>query len=352
MKLGLSRQPDQKPLHSSSGSFNVAKPRVFVTRLIPDAGLRKIKEHCDAEVWPEQLPPPAEVLRQKIASCDGLLSLLTDRIDGPLLDAAPRLKVVSNYAVGFNNIDVPAATARGICVGNTPGVLTDATADMAFCLLIAAARRVVEGHNYSVAGHWKTWEPLGHLGQDLAGRTVGIVGMGRIGFAMAQRCRGGWGMRVLYHDVYKNDKAETELGARQVDLETLLRESDFISVHTDLNEKTRGMFGAEQFRKMKPTAVFINTARGPLHDQKALYEALKAGTIFAAGLDVTDPEPPAADDPLLKLPNVVVAPHIASATVGTRNAMAEIAADNLLAGVSGQPLRAWVNPEVASQRRK
>jgi glyoxylate reductase len=330
----------------------VAKPRVFVTRLIPDAGLRKIKEHCDAEVWPEQLPPPAEVLRQKIASCDGLLSLLTDRIDGPLLDAAPRLKVVSNYAVGFNNIDVPAATARGICVGNTPGVLTDATADMAFCLLIAAARRVVEGHNYSVAGHWKTWEPLGHLGQDLAGRTVGIVGMGRIGFAMAQRCRGGWGMRVLYHDVYKNDKAETELGARQVDLETLLRESDFISVHTDLNEKTRGMFGAEQFRKMKPTAVFINTARGPLHDQKALYEALKAGTIFAAGLDVTDPEPPAADDPLLKLPNVVVAPHIASATVGTRNAMAEIAADNLLAGVSGQPLRAWVNPEVASQRRK
>jgi len=329
----------------------VAKPRVFVTRLIPDAGLRKIREHCDAEVWPEQMPPPSEVLRQKIASCDGLLSLLTDRIDGPLLDAAPRLKVVSNYAVGFNNIDVPAATARGICVGNTPGVLTDATADMAFCLLIAAARRVVEGHNYSVAGHWKTWEPLGHLGQDLAGRTVGIVGMGRIGFAMAQRCRGGWGMRVLYHDVYKNDKAETELGARQVDLETLLRESDFISVHTDLNEKTRGMFGAEQFRKMKPTAVFINTARGPLHDQKALYEALKAGTIFAAGLDVTDPEPPATDDPLLKLPNVVVAPHIASATVGTRNAMAEIAADNLLAGVSGQPLRAWVNPEVASRRR-
>ena len=330
----------------------MVKPKVFVTRIIPDAGLKKIKDQCDAEVWTDPLPPPAAVIRQKIAGCDGLVSLLTDKIDGPLLDAAPRLKVVSNYAVGFNNIDVPAATERGVCVGNTPGVLTDATADMAFCLLIAAARRVVEGHNYTVAGKWKTWEPLGHLGQDLAGRTLGIVGMGRIGFAMAQRCRGGWGMQVLYHDVYKSDRAEKELGARQVDFDTLLRESDFVSVHTDLNEKTRGLFGTETFRKMKRTAVFINTARGPLHDQKALYEALKSGTIFAAGLDVTDPEPPATDDPLLKLPNVVVAPHIASATVGTRNAMAEIAADNLIAGVTGQPLRAWVNPEVGPKRRK
>jgi glyoxylate reductase len=330
----------------------VVKPKVFVTRVIPDAGLKKIKELCDAEVWTDPLPPPAAVIRQKIPGCDGLLSLLTDKIDGPLLDIAPSLKVVSNYAVGFNNIDVPAATERGVCVGNTPGVLTDATADMAFCLLIAAARRVVEGHKYAVDGKWKTWEPMGHLGQDLAGRTLGIVGMGRIGFAMAQRCRGGWGMRILYHDVYKSDRAEKELAATQVDFDTLLRESDFISVHTDLNEKTRGLFGAEAFRKMKRTAIFINSARGPLHDQKALCEALRSGTIFAAGLDVTDPEPPAMDDPLLKLPNVVIAPHIASATVGTRNAMAEIAADNLIAGVTGQPLRAWVNPEVGPKRRK
>ena len=328
-----------------------AKPKVFVTRIIPDAGLRRIKEHCDAEVWPDPLPPPHDVLRQKVAGCHGLVSLLTDRIDGPLLDAAQRLKVVSNYAVGFNNVDIPAATARGVAVGNTPGVLTDATADMAFCLLIAAARRLVEGHAYSLSGKWKTWEPLGHLGQDLAGRALGIVGLGRIGQALAKRCRGGWDMNVIYHDVYRNEAAEKAIGARQVDFDTLLRESDFVSVHTDLNETTRGMFNAAAFAKMKRTAVLVNTARGPIIDQKALYEALKSGTIFAAGLDVTDPEPPDTNDPLLELPNAIIAPHIASATVGTRNAMAEICANNLIAGLTGQPLPAWVNPEVAHRRR-
>jgi len=329
-----------------------AQPKVFVTRRIPDAGLNRIREHCEAEIWPEPLPPPYDVLRSKVGVCDGLVSLLTDRIDAGLLDAAPRLKVVSNFAVGFNNIDVPAATARGIAVGNTPGVLTDATADMAFCLMIAAARRVVEGHQYTLSGQWKTWEPLGHLGQDLAGRVLGVVGMGRIGYALARRCRLGWDMQVLYCDVMRSEKAEKDLQARQVDFDTLLRESDFVSIHTDLNEKTRGMFGPEQFKKMKRTAVLINSARGPLVNQQALAEALKKGTIFAAGLDVTDPEPPSPDDPLLKLPNVVVAPHIASATVGTRNAMAQICADNLVAGVSGQKLPAWVNPEVESKRRQ
>jgi glyoxylate reductase len=328
------------------------KPKVFVTRIIPEAGLNPIKAACDAEVWADQLPPPYAVLRQKAAACEGLVSLLTDKIDAALLDAAPRLKVVSNYAVGFNNIDVPAATARGVAVGNTPGVLTDATADMAFCLLIAAARRVVEGHQYTCAGKWKTWEPLGHLGQDLAGRTLGVVGMGRIGYALARRCHAGWDMKVLYHDMYRSEKAEQDLGARRVDFDTLLRESDFVSVHTDLNEQTRGMFGAEQFKKMKRTAVLVNSARGPLVDQKALAAALKAGTIFAAGLDVTDPEPPAPHDPLLKLPNVVVAPHIASATVQTRDAMATICANNLIAGLTGQKLPAWVNPEVEVKRRK
>jgi glyoxylate reductase len=328
------------------------QPKVFVTRIIPETGLARIRAETDAEVWTDPLPPPAAVLKQKIAACDGLVSLLTDTLNGPVLDLAPRLKVISNYAVGFNNIDVAAATERGIAVGNTPGVLTDATADMAFCLLIAAARRVVEGHQYSLSGKWKTWEPLGHLGQDLQRRTVGIVGIGRIGYAMAKRCRFGWDMRVLYHDVRQSPQAETEMGAQRVDFDTLLRESDFISLHTDLNEQTRGMFGAEQFRKMKPTAILVNTARGPLVDQKALAEALKAKTIFAAGLDVTDPEPPAPDDPLLKLPNVVVAPHIASATVQTRDAMARICADNLLAGLRGEKLPAWVNPEVEVRRRK
>jgi glyoxylate reductase len=278
-----------------------AKPKVFVSRRIPDAGLARIREHCAAEVWPEQMPPPYDLLRQKVADCYGLVSLLTDRIDAPLMDAAPRLKVVCNYAVGFNNVDVGAATARGIAVGNTPGVLTDATADMAFCLLIAAARRVVEGHRYTQEGQWKTWEPLGHLGQDLVGRTLGVVGMGRIGYALAKRCRFGWDMQVLYHDVHRNDQAETELGALQVDLDTLLRQADFISVHTDLNERTRGLFNREQFRKMKPTVVFVNTARGPIVVEKDLIDALKNGVIF---------------------------------------------------GLRGEPLPCWDNPAVAGQRRR
>src|SRR6267154_176490 len=202
-------------IHIVAGNrFMAGKPKVLVTRKIPEAGLKKITDHCDAEVWPEQMPPPYEVLRAKVAGCDGLVSLLTDKIDAELLDAAPRLKVVSNFAVGFNNIDVAAATQRGVAVGNTPGVLTDATADMAFCLLIGAARRLVEGHQYSLSGQWKTWEPLGHLGQDLAGRTVGVVGLGRIGYALARRCRFGWDMRVLYHDVYQNAEAEKELAAQ------------------------------------------------------------------------------------------------------------------------------------------
>ncbi len=328
------------------------KPRVFVTRRIPAAGLDQVRAHCDAEVWDGDLPPPHDTLLKKVADCDGLVALLTDRIDAGLLDAAPRLKVVSNYAVGFNNIDVPACTARGVCVGNTPGVLTDATADMAFCLLIAAARRLVDGHEYGRAGKWKTWEPLGHLGQDLAGRTLGVVGMGRIGYALARRCRHGWDMKVLYFDVHRSEKAETDLGARRVDLDELLAQADFVSVHTDLNDSTRGLFNRTTFRKMKPTAVFVNTARGPIVVEADLVEALKSGVIFAAGLDVTDPEPPVPGSPLYGVPNLIVAPHIASATVGTRNAMADICARNLLAGLRGEALPAWVNPEVAGQRRR
>ncbi len=329
-----------------------AKPKVFVSRILPDAGLKLIQEACDAEIWQDPLPPPYPVLKQKAAVCQGLATLLTDKIDAELLDAAPKLRVISNYAVGFNNIDIPAATARGIAVGNTPGVLTDATADMALCLLVTAARRIVEGHQYTLSGKWKTWEPLGHLGQDLAGRTVGIVGMGRIGMAMAKRCHGAWDMKVLYYDVNRHAEAESQLGAKHVPFDTLLAESDFISIHTDLNEKTRGMFSTPQFKKMKRSAVLVNTARGPIVDPRALYEALKAGTIFAAGLDVTDPEPPLMDDPLLTLPNIVIAPHIASATIATRNQMAEICARNLIAGVTGQKLQAWVNPEVENKRRK
>jgi len=330
----------------------MSKPKVFVARLIPDAGLDKVRAACAADIWSEPLPPPAEVLRERIAQCDGLLALLTDRIDGAVMDAAPRLKVISNYAVGFNNIDIPAATERGILVGNTPGVLTDSTADMAFALLIVAARRIVESVRYATDGHWKTWEPLGHIGQDLTGRTIGIVGMGRIGLAMARRCYGGWGMKVIYHSPRNNAEADRDLNAERVELPRLLAESDFISVHTNLNDTTRGMFNAQAFRQMKPTCVFVNTSRGPLVVEADLERALREGWIFSAGLDVTDPEPPPMDSPLFSVPNCVVAPHIASATVTSRNAMADIAADNLIAGVTGNPLRHCVNPEAAQNAGK
>jgi glyoxylate reductase len=329
----------------------MSKPKVFVTRVIPAAGLDRVRSACDADVWTDPLPPPPNVLREKAAHCDGILSLLTDKIDGSFMDACPKLRVISNYAVGFNNVDIAAATDRGIRVGNTPGVLTDATADLAFALLISAARRVVESHNYTIAGKWKTWEPMGHIGQDMAGKTLGIVGMGRIGFALAKRCRGGWGMNVVYNDLHRNEEAERDLGARRVDLPVLLAESDFVSVHANLTEGTHGMFDAAAFAKMKRTAVFVNTARGPLVKEKDLYDALKNGVIFAAGLDVTDPEPPRMDNPLLTLGNCVVAPHIASATVATRTAMANIAADNLIAGLEGRKLPHWVNPESASHKR-
>ena len=330
----------------------MARPKVFVSRRIPDDGLKPIAAACEVDLWPDQLPPPYDVLRERIKDCDGLVSLLTDRIDGPLLDAAPKLKVVSNFAVGFNNVDVPACTARGVCVGNTPGVLTDATADTAVTLMLAAARRVTESATDAKEGRWLTWEPLGWLGQDLAGRTLGIVGMGRIGCAVAKRLYHGWGMKVLYTEQVARPEADQEFGARRVELVELLAQSDYISAHVDLNPTTKGMFGAAQFKKMKPTAVFVNTARGPLVDQKALAEALRSGTIFAAGLDVTDPEPLAPDHELYQLPNCVIVPHIASATVGTRNAMARLCAENLLAGVSGSALPNWVNPDVADKRRK
>jgi len=329
----------------------MSRPRVFISRRIPDEGLNLIRAACDLDLWPDQLPPSHEVFRDRVKDCDGLVSLLTDRIDGPLLDAAPKLKVVSNFAVGFNNVDLPACTARGVAVGNTPGILTDATADTAVTLMLASARRVLESATDAKEGRWKTWEPLGWLGQDLAGRTLGIVGMGRIGFAAAKRLHHGWGMKVLYTEQVPRPEADKEFGARRVDLDTLLTESEFITVHVDLNPSTKGMFGAAQFRKMKRTAVFVNTARGPLVDQAALAEALRSGTIFAAGLDVTDPEPLPPDHELYKLPNCTIVPHIASATVQTRNAMARLCAENLLAGVRGEPLPNWVNPEVGEKRR-
>lgn len=321
------------------------RPRVFVSRLIPAKGLDRIVASCDADVWREPLPPRRDVLLKRIARCEGVVTLVTEKADAEFMDAAgPALKVISNLAVGVNNIDIQEATRRGIRVGNTPDVLTDATADVAFALMIAAARHLGAARDYIREGRWKTWEPLGHIGVDLAGRTLGIVGMGRIGYAMAKRCHGGWGMQVLYHDRVPNEHAERDLGARRVEFDTLLAESDFVSVHADLNGTTQGMFNAAAFARMKRTAVFVNAARGPLHCQTDLYRALRDATIFAAGLDVTDPEPLSPDDPLLTLSNCVMAPHVGSATIASRDGMSEIAADNLLCGLQGRPLRCWVNP--------
>ena len=329
-----------------------SRPKVFVARRLPELGLKLMQAHADLEVWPEQLPPSANILREQIKECDGLVSLLTDRIDASVMDAAPRLKVISNFAVGFNNIDIPAATERGIMVGNTPGVLTDSTADIAVTLLLAAARRLVESCEDARAGRWKTWEPTGWLGQDLGGKTLGIVGMGRIGFATAKRLKFGWNMQVLYHSRSRSEQAENELGAKRVDFDALLQESDFVSLHTDLNPQTKGLFASEQFAKMKPTSIFVNTSRGPMVDQSALAAALRRGVIFSAGLDVTDPEPLLPDHELYSLKNCVIAPHIASATIDTRNAMARICAENLIAGLNGGKLTSTVNPEAEQKRRK
>jgi glyoxylate reductase len=321
------------------------RPRVFVTRVIPDKGLDLIRQACDADVWAEELPPPREVLIERVRGVDGALCLLTDRIDATIMDAAgPGLKVISNCAVGYDNIDVAAATARRIPVGNTPGILTDATADFAFALLMATARRIVDGDRYTRAGKWKTWGMSILLGPDVHGATLGIVGYGRIGQALARRASG-FNMRVLYYDptILNPDPS---LPGTPVDFETLLRESDFVSLHTPLTERTRHMMDREAFGLMKPTAILINTARGAVVDPDALCAALKTRRIFAAALDVTDPEPLPMDSPLLQLDNLIVTPHIASASTATREKMAETAARNLIAGLQGERLPNCVNPDV------
>lgn len=321
------------------------KPKVYVTRLLPKPAMDRVNSYCDAKIWEGDLPPPRDTIIENIASVEGLLCLLTDKIDAPLMDKAPKLKVISNCAVGFDNIDVDAATKRGIAVGNTPGVLTETTADFAFALMMAAARRVAEGDRNVRAGKWKTWGPMILLGQDVFGSTLGIVGMGRIGAAMARRAKG-FGMKIMYSDVIRQQpQTEKELGLEYVELGKLLAESDFITLHTNLSPETHHLIGPEQFKRMKRTCILINTSRGPIVDNMALYEALRDGKIAYAGLDVTEPEPIPIDHPLLTLDNIVIAPHIASASVTTRTKMGMMAAENLIAGLKGEPLPNPVNPK-------
>jgi glyoxylate reductase len=308
----------------------------------------RVYSFCEARVWEGKLPPPRQVLLEKIRDAEGLLSLLTDKVDCELMDRAPMLRAISNCAVGFDNIDVAEATKRKIIVTNTPGVLTETTADFAFTLMMAAARRVVEGDRVVRNGEWKTWGPMILLGPDIHDATLGIIGLGRIGSAIARRAKG-FGMKILYCDVIRQEQSEDELGIHYVEIDTLLAESDFVTIHVNLTPATYHLIGAKELSKMKKTSILINTARGSIVDNVALYEALRNGTIGFAALDVTEPEPLPADHPLLTLTNVVITPHIASASVTTRTKMGLMAVDNLIAGLRGEMPPNPVNPEALKE---
>lgn len=322
----------------------MAKPRVYVTRRLPQKALDMIASTCNMEVNPYDRALTREELEGAIKDIDGLLCLLTDTIDGSLLDRNPNLKVIANYAVGYNNIDVEACTNRKIPVTNTPGVLTETTADLAWALLMASARRLGESERYVRAGKFKGWGPLFFLGQDIYGQTLGIIGLGRIGQAVARRAKG-FAMKVLYYKSSRLDRREEEaLGVEYRELDDLLKESDYVSLHVPLNQKTTHLIGQRELGLMKKTAHLINTARGPIVDEKALVEALKGGEIGGAGLDVFEEEPELAPG-LVDLENVTIVPHIASASIATRTKMATMAAENLLAGLKGERMPNLINPE-------
>jgi len=300
--------------------------RVFVTRELPFPALERLTAEHEVDTWPGGLAPPPEDLRARTSEADGLLAMVADRIDEALLDAAPNLRAIANFAVGTDNIDLDAAAARGIPVGNTPDVLTDATADLAFALILALARGIVSGAATVRAGEWLTWDPAGDLGTDLAGATLGIVGRGRIGDAVARRAAG-FGMEVVHSS-----------RSSGLPLSELLERADIVSLHTPLTPDTQHLLDAGALARMKPTALLVNTARGGIVDQDALREALIEGRIGGAALDVTDPEPLPGDHPLLDAPNLLVVPHLGSATRRTRARMAEMAVENLLAALDGRPM--------------
>jgi len=324
----------------------VTRPRVYITRRIPQEALHIVARHCDFEVWDRDEPVDPAVLAEKIREVDGLLTLLTDAVTEDLLARARRLRVIAQMAVGYDNIDVEAATRRGIVVTNTPGVLTESTADLAFALLLAAARQLPQAERSLREGRWTTWRPMEFTGQDVHGAVLGIIGLGRIGAAVARRAAG-FGMQVIYYSRSRKLDLEAALGCRYVDLPTLLGEADFVSIHCPLTPETHHLIGEPELRRMKPTAVLINTARGAIVDEAALVRALREGWIWAAGLDVYHREPLPADHPLLGLERVVALPHIGSASIRTRTRMACLAAENLVAVLTGQrpptPVN-WTDP--------
>jgi glyoxylate reductase len=325
------------------------KPSILISRLLPEEALAQARSRAAVDVHEADKPLERNELIARLRGRQGLVCLITDTIDVPLLDACPSLKVVSNVAVGFNNIDVAAATQRGVVVTNTPDVLTETTADFAWTLLMATARRVVEADRYVREGKFTQWEYMLLLGGDIHGKTLGVVGFGRIGRAMARRALG-FNMRVLYQDAVAADAAtEKELRATRVDIATLLRESDFVTLHTPLLPETQHLINAQSLRTMKKTAYLVNASRGPVVDEAALAQALKEGRIAGAGIDVFEREPE-VHPALIGLPNVVLAPHIASASSDTRVKMAMLAVDNCLAVLEGKTPPTPVNPEVLAKR--
>jgi glyoxylate reductase len=330
----------------------ITRWKVFITRALPGDAVDRLRARADVDVWPRKTPPSRAEFMKRFKRADAILSLLSDPLDAATIVAAPRLKVISNYAVGVDNVDLDAATKAGIPVGQTPGVLTDATADIAFALLLATARRVVEGDRDVHAGKWRTWGPQVLLGADVTGATLGIIGWGQIGQAMARRATG-FGMKILHlkHGSQRGVATVPGIEARAVNLDQLLAESDFVSIHVPLTPETRHMIGAAEFRRMKPGAILINSARGPIVDQKAMVKALASGHLGGAGLDVTEPEPIRHGDPLLKFGNVVITPHIGSASRATRERMAAMAVDSILAVMDGRIPRWCANPGVKLRPR-
>jgi glyoxylate reductase len=319
------------------------KPKIYITRKLPDRIVTRLAEVCEIKMWEkEEEHVPREILEKEIQDVEGLYCLLTETIDKSLLNMGTKLKIVSNMAVGYNNIDVAAATERGIMVTNTPGVLTETTADLTFALLMATSRRLVEASHYLHDGKWKTWSPMQLTGQDIYGATIGIFGLGRIGEALARRAKG-FDMKVYYHNRSRKVEVEEVLGIEYVDKEKLLRESDFICVLMPFTPETKNYIGAEELSLMKKSAVLVNTARGGIVDEGALYDALKNGDIWGAGLDVFEEEPVKTDHLLLSLPNLIALPHIGSASVNTRLRMALLAAENLLQGLQGETPKHLVN---------
>jgi len=324
--------------------------KVFVTRLISETGLDKLKNAgIETLIWKEKRELPHADLIKYSKQCNALLSAGYNKIDAEFLNDCRHLKVIALHSVGFDNVDVMEADRLKIPIGHTPGILSGPTADVAFLLMLAVSRKAFYLHEKIKKGEWKFFEPTANLGINLYGKTLGIFGLGSIGFEMAKRCKGAYQMNVIYHNRSKNLLAEKELNAKLVSFEELLKDSDILSVHSNLTPETKGKFDKTVFEKMKPSAIFINTARGSIHNEEDLIEALQKGTIWGAGLDVTNPEPMRMDNPLLTMPNAAVLPHIGSATLQTRNAMSDMAAENIIAGLKGERIPFPVNPEIYSE---